>query len=384
MNNVCASAVQATPEDQDADRDRAATASSAPAATPAAGKSRRTRSARTRSRPRPRRDSERAIADREQRERRPGERSPQQTLHHADSKGGIRERSMTRPSMVSRRERPNRRIASRRRRNIHSSIQHEHRKGREAQQPDRNARQSGSPGRTRPSALPATRRSGRGANRGRREAGRRNASSRRRAQRRRQRSGRARSPRAADRSICRTARQNRTAPPPRAAKRVPMLGNAATARSSVDAVASCCRLCHSRPRSQSVTPGYNPPASRRRHAGASSAARGKLHAAERHRQEGARRRPQGTRPARQGCGVRHRRRAARQVPAQGQVLLGGRRRLRLLRRRVRLGHGATSATTTPRSPAGTRAFPTRSRASTWARIATCRGTTACRSSSATS
>ena len=38
----------------------------------------------------------------------------------------------------------------------------------------------------------------------------------------------------------------------------------------------------------------------------------------------------------------------------------------------------TSATTTRRSPAGTRAFPTRSRASTSARIATCRGTTTCR------
>ena len=41
---------------------------------------------------------------------------------------------------------------------------------------------------------------------------------------------------------------------------------------------------------------------------------------------------------RQGRGRRHRRHPARQVHPQGQVRFGGRRRLRLLRRRVRLGH----------------------------------------------
>ena len=45
---------------------------------------------------------------------------------------------------------------------------------------------------------------------------------------------------------------------------------------------------------------------------------------------------------------------------------------------------ATSATTTPSSPAGSTAFPTRSRASISAPIAPCPGTAACRSSSATS
>ena len=41
---------------------------------------------------------------------------------------------------------------------------------------------------------------------------------------------------------------------------------------------------------------------------------------------------------RQGRRLGHRRRAARQVSPQGQVLFRGRRRLRLLRRGVRLGH----------------------------------------------
>ena len=50
------------------------------------------------------------------------------------------------------------------------------------------------------------------------------------------------------------------------------------------------------------------------------------------------RRPQRPRQPRQGRRLGHRRRAARQVSAQGQVLFGRRRRFRLLRRRVRLGH----------------------------------------------
>ena len=54
--------------------------------------------------------------------------------------------------------------------------------------------------------------------------------------------------------------------------------------------------------------------------------------------QGHRRGPQRARQPRQGRRLGHRRRAARQVPPQGEVLLGGRRRLRLLRRRVRLGH----------------------------------------------
>ena len=66
---------------------------------------------------------------------------------------------------------------------------------------------------------------------------------------------------------------------------------------------------------------------------------GRLHAASHRRQEGARCRPRVAGQPRQGRGVRHRRRPARQVPAQGQVLLGRRGRLRLLRRRLRLGHG---------------------------------------------
>ncbi len=48
------------------------------------------------------------------------------------------------------------------------------------------------------------------------------------------------------------------------------------------------------------------------------------------------------------------------------------------------GIATTSATTTRRSPAGTRAFPTRSRGSISARIARCRGTTTSISSSASS
>ncbi len=54
--------------------------------------------------------------------------------------------------------------------------------------------------------------------------------------------------------------------------------------------------------------------------------------------QGHRRGPQHARQPRQGCRLGHRRRAARQVPAQGKVLRGSRRRLRLLRRGVRLGH----------------------------------------------
>ena len=67
----------------------------------------------------------------------------------------------------------------------------------------------------------------------------------------------------------------------------------------------------------------------------------------------------------QGRRHRHRRHPARQVPAQGQVPRRRRGRLRLLRRGVRLGHERRLLRQHHRSPAGSMAFPTRWRASTW-------------------
>ncbi len=51
-----------------------------------------------------------------------------------------------------------------------------------------------------------------------------------------------------------------------------------------------------------------------------------------------RRRPQHAGQSRQGRGLGHRRRAARQVSPQGEILFRRRKRVRLLRRGVRLGH----------------------------------------------
>ena len=96
------------------------------------------------------------------------------------------------------------------------------------------------------------------------------------------------------------------------------------------------------------------------------------------------RRPQRAGQPRQGRGLGHRRRAARQISPQGQVLFGRRRRIRLLRRRVRLGHDGRHLRQhdAHRLAQGLsrRAREDRPRHAT----APCPGTTACRSSSANS
>ena len=270
--------------------------------------------------------------------------------------------------------------------------QHEQRKAREAEQPDRHGRRPGSRRRSSPSAAPARRRWRRGA---RRTAARSPGAQAHEAERRR---GDAVRPSTIATGDSASHLPNRPAKPNSARRRAARRARASARHSATWRTASVRRACQSAHVCHQPRIAQRAGCARMRRVRVPQRAPARLDETrpnadpvqeERDAEpvagrQGHRRRPQRAGQPRQGRRLRHRRRPARQVPAQGQVLSRGRRRLRLLRRRVRLGHEGRLL----RQHDAHRLAQGLSRraraASTSAPTAPCPGTTTCRSSSASS